>query len=368
MRLCALRAALAATPDANSWVLHDPRAWLGTAFHKLMEAMRSGATPADSERIWNAAIAEAVAAARDHALDRRYLAPERWPSYYLVRQRAFALAAKVSASRRPKGCDVRAFQLREEPLRGPERRFEARGGRLVGRPDYYDGHTLTEYKSSLPDAAWTGAAEILDGFRRQVRLYAVIIAEVFGRWPTSGRVVAASGQVIEVDIDSVACNAEANAALGTLDALNSALTSGKTAEDLAHPSASACSSCPFQILCPAFWRHLGLPGMNDLTEAVLEGVLERLESGPDGDLYTAYITAQSTNGHLNGQQAVVLRESVHGRLAPSDVGSSCRLVSGRARPDGRLGADLSTIVFAVPNLPRLETVLHTAASPIGAAG
>ena len=38
-----------------------------------------------------------------------------------------------------------------------------------------------------------------------------------------------------------------------------------------------------------------------------------------------------------------------------------------ARPDGRLGADLSTIVFAAPHLPRLETALHTAASPVGAA-
>jgi hypothetical protein len=367
MRLCALRAALAATPDANNWVLHEPRAWLGTAFHKLIEAMRSGATTADSERIWNAAIAEAVAAARGHALDRRYLAPERWPSYYLVRQRAFALAGKVSASRRPEELHARAAQLREETRRSPERRFEARDGRLVGRPDYYDGHTLTEYKSSLPDVAWAGAAEIMDGFRRQVRLYAVIIAEVFGKWPTNGRVIAASGQVIEVNIDPIACNAEANAALAALDALNSALTNEKTAEDLANPSASACSSCPFQILCPAFWRHLGLPEMNDLTDAALEGVLERLESGPDGDLYTAYITAQSTSGHLNSQQAVVLRASVHGELAPSNVGSSCRLVGGRARPDGRLGADLSTIVFAVPNLPRLETALETAASSIGAA-
>src|ERR1700722_12211211 len=100
MRLCRLRAALAATPETDRWVLHDPRTWLGNAFHRLMEAMRRGATLADTDAIWSAAIKEAVAAALNHPLDRRFAAAERWPSYFLVRQRAFALAAKVSTSRR----------------------------------------------------------------------------------------------------------------------------------------------------------------------------------------------------------------------------------------------------------------------------
>jgi hypothetical protein len=77
MRLCGLRAVLAATPEAERWVLHDPRAWLGNAFHRLMEAMRRGAAPADTETIWNSAVTEAVAAALNHALDRRFAAPER---------------------------------------------------------------------------------------------------------------------------------------------------------------------------------------------------------------------------------------------------------------------------------------------------
>lgn len=139
MRLCGLRAALAATPEADRWVLHDPRAWLGGAFHRLMEAMRRGATSADAEAIWNAAIAEAAAAALNHPLDRRFSAPERWPSYFLVRQRTLALAAKLVASRKPEGTEVQGAQKSEGLAHGAERRFEARGGRLVGRPDYYDG-------------------------------------------------------------------------------------------------------------------------------------------------------------------------------------------------------------------------------------
>jgi hypothetical protein len=354
MRLCPLRAALATTSEADRWVLHDPRAWLGNAFHRLMEAMRRGTTPRDAEAIWSASIKEAVAAALNHPLDRRFAAPERWPSYYLVRQRAFALAAKVGASCRPDVAGVRTSETSHGPPRGSERRFEARGGRLVGKPDYYDGHILIEYKSSLPDAAWSGAAEIVENFRRQLRLYAVIIAGVSGKWPTSGRIVAASGQTLEVETDPASCNAEADAALAALDALTGALSAGVHPESLALPAASACSGCPFQIICPGFWRQLGHDRMDGFTEAALEGKLRRLEPGPDGDLYTAYVTTRWASRNLNSEQAIVLRKSIHGEVASSDVGSYCRLAGGRVRPDGRLGADFSTVIFAVSNLPTLE--------------
>jgi hypothetical protein len=99
------------------------------------------------------------------------------------------------------------------------------------------------------------------------------------------------------------------------------------------------------------------------TDAALEGVLQRLEPGPDNDLYTAFVTAQSASPHLNSEQAVVLRKSIHGELVLSDVGFSCRLLGGRIRPDGRLGADFSTVVLAVSSLPGLENALHQTAAP-----
>jgi hypothetical protein len=278
------------------------------------------------------------------------------------RQRAFALAAKVGASRGPEGAGVRTGPASHGPPRGPERRFEARGGRLVGRPDYYDGHILTEYKSSLPDAAWPGAAEIVESFRRQLRLYAVIVADALGTWPASGRVVAASGQALEFKIDAAACNAEADAALAELDTLNGALNVGAAPEDLAAPGVSACAGCPFQIICPAFWQQLGHGNLEVYIDAALEGVLERLEPGPDNDLYTAYVTARSASLHLSREQAVVLRKSVHGALVLSDVGASCRLAGGRVRPDGQLGADFSTVVLAVSSLLGLENSLHQTAT------
>jgi len=40
MKLCWLRAGLASCRESASWVLHDPRLWLGTALHSLLEKAR----------------------------------------------------------------------------------------------------------------------------------------------------------------------------------------------------------------------------------------------------------------------------------------------------------------------------------------
>ncbi len=354
MRLCGLRAVLASTLEADRWVLHDPRAWLGTAFHRVMEAAgRNGAAAADAEAVWNAAIANAVAAATSHPLDSRFSIPERWPGYFLVRQRALALASKTAAT--IGAPDAGAGSRASNKTGGAERRLQARGGRLAGRPDRFDAHTITEYKSSLPDPSWSGAEEVIDGFRRQVRLYAVIIAEATGVWPAHGRVVAASGQIIDVPLDPAACGAEADAALAALDTVNRGLAPGTAPEALARPAPLACGGCPFQAICPAFWRWLHGADAQQLADVGADGILQGIELGQDGDLYTAFLALRFSTHQLNVEQSLVLRRSVHGDLTASGPGARWRIVSARLRPDGRLRADISTVVFAVRNLPALTT-------------
>src|SRR5690349_119094 len=97
MRLCPLRAALSTSRDADGWVLHSPRAWLGTAFHRVMAARPSDES--DAELVWDSAIGHLLKTASAHPLDQRFASPERWPGYYLVRQRAIASA--VSGGRVP---------------------------------------------------------------------------------------------------------------------------------------------------------------------------------------------------------------------------------------------------------------------------
>src|SRR5258708_4277652 len=81
MRLCGLRSLFASAVHAQNWVLHDPRAWLGTAFHRVMEAARAPGAPGSLEDVWKDAVDNLAQRAALHPLDRRFTVPEKWPSY-----------------------------------------------------------------------------------------------------------------------------------------------------------------------------------------------------------------------------------------------------------------------------------------------
>jgi hypothetical protein len=356
MRRCGLRAVLAASPEADQWVLHAPRAWLGIAFHAVTRAARSSMEIGDTQRVWDHSIAQAVTAASLHRLDRRFASPERWPSYYLVRQRSLGLALQ---STRPRGGELPRHRnpAGDTSARGTERLYEARGGRLVGRPDYFDGQTITEYKSSLPNAAWPGASALLESYRRQLRLYAAIIFEATAIRPGGARIVAATGEILQVPVEPAECEAEADSAVAALEKLNQDLISSGPVDSIAIPTAENCAGCPFQMICPSFWNRLKECGTEDMPDTAFEGVLESLEEGPDGDLYTSHVRVLAASRPIEPLQPVVLRASVHGRLGVSALGYPCRFVDFFVRPDGRVRAELATLAMATADLPALQKAI-----------
>ena len=118
-------------------------------------------------------------------------------------------------------------------MKGAERRVETRDVRLSGRPDFFDRHTIVEYKSSLPDPSSPRATEVLDGGRRQLRLYAAILADVEKRWPATDRLVTAGGNAKKLTLDPKECKAEAEGALETLAEVDKVLCRGTEPETLA---------------------------------------------------------------------------------------------------------------------------------------
>ena len=348
MRLCRLRAALSINPEADSWVLHSPRAWLGTAFHRLMAG-----PPLDSSEaaiLWDTAIMEICTTASRHRLDSRFANPERWPGYHLVRQRAIASAVEKGGQRSDP--QQRGSPEGSTPLGGSERLLTARSGRLAGRPDHFDSNTVTEYKSALPDPDRAEAASIVDGYWRQLRLYSVLIGEM-GSWPATARIVAASGQVLEEPVIRTACEAEADAAISGLDAMNEALSAGCDWAALASPSQVACGECPYRAICPAFWSWCEAGSWPELREPAACGTLLSVDPGMDGDLYAVNLSLNDRYG-ADGVQSLALRKSVHGDLTGCPRGSTIRVVFANLRPDGRLRAHISTCVFSEADIPELR--------------
>jgi hypothetical protein len=309
--------------------------------------------PADSSEaatLWDTAIAEIRTAASRHCLDTRFANPERWPGYYLARQRAIASAVEKGGRR--SAPHLRRSPGGSTPIGGSERLLTARSGRLAGRPDQFDGIAVTEYKSSLPDPDRAEAASIVDGYRRQLRLYSVLIGEM-GSWPATARIVAASGQVLEEPVNRTACEAEADAAISGLDAMNQALSGGSDSVALANPGQVACGQCPFPAICPAFWSWCEANSWPELQEPAACGTLLSVDPGMDGDLYAVNVSLKGRYG-AGGAQSLALRRSVHGDLTGCPSGSPLRVVFANLRPDGRLRADISTCVFSEADIPELR--------------
>lgn len=353
MRLCRLRGVLAATPAAQEWVLHNPRMWLGRAFHQVMlAAAQPGASACEAEMAWRSAVADAAQAAAEHPLDFRFRCPERWPGYFLVRQRALASATNVKTRARTGYGDKGKFI---DGVRGRERRIETRDGRLAGRPDFYDGHTIVEYKSTLPDKSWPGATNVMDEYHRQLHLYAAILADVENRWPVAARIVEASGQVSEFRLVPEKCKAEAEAALQSLEDVNRELRRVTAPAMLASPDSESCSSCPFQALCPAFWMWLKARSPEVVPAAAAMNLIG-IDMGQDSDLYMAHVEVASSSLPIDQDQAIVLRRSAHGDLTGSPKGTRWRVVSAVIRADARLRANLSTVVLPEKSVPSFRLV------------
>jgi hypothetical protein len=352
MRLCPLRAGLASCHEAASWVLHDPRLWLGHALHALLERARHEQIP-NLEVAWDAEIARSVERIESHQFDRRFSNPSRWPSYFLVRQRAFSSAAALNAARRPSSRTLSEWL----PVHsGTERRLVARGGRLVGRPDRFNRSSVIDIKSNLPDRTTAVGMEIFNRYRRQVQIYAAIIAENFNFWPRKGIIAGASGETAEFDLVPAECDGEADAAVEDLVAWNQTLSSNPTASTIATPSDPSCGSCRYQLICPAFWTWLKQSGLSSTSKApvAVAGLLKSVQLGNDGDLQTITLASVVSTHPGMTEASLVTRRSIHGTLLQSDIGAECRVIGADMRRDGRLTADWPTVLMLSDKIPQID--------------
>ncbi|MBV6425076.1 MAG: hypothetical protein NAOJABEB_02890 [Steroidobacteraceae bacterium] len=140
MRTCLLRAGLSKTSGSSKFVLGNPKAWLGTAYHKVLEKiveidLNQESLDGAVERLWDLAIAAHQQRADVHVLDRRFGSPTTWLGYHVARASVLLRAAELS--------DAPALAVapaKAEPRTGlattiREQEFSAFGGRLLGRPD-----------------------------------------------------------------------------------------------------------------------------------------------------------------------------------------------------------------------------------------
>jgi hypothetical protein len=356
MRTCLLRAALSRAAGQEAYVLGNPKAWLGTAYHKVLERLLSirvkqGEVEVQAERIWQDAIALQHTRMLAHSLNSRFGTPESWAGYYLIHAQMLVQARLLAVP------DEGGHPVGETGESGAvlERRLEAFDGKLVGSPDVVRRPEVIDYKSGvILDFDEHAQKMVLKAaYERQLLIYGFLVHENFGWWPKRGLVLPAEGESAEVSLEPDACKREADAAITLLDAFNAKALSAGSAKSLASASPSACKWCSYKLICESFWSEISPLWASELPGACIEGVLEE----PPQPIHTGEAVSL-TMTILRGTQA-----PGQGRVSPFNLnlhalpsltkGDRVRVSGLRVRPDGILVPTLRTIIIKEGDLPQL---------------
>ena len=270
---CKLQAGLSRVKGASRFVLGNPKAWLGTAYHEVL-ATAGGYSGDDLETVlagaWHAAINREHQRAKNHLLDKRFGKPETWPGYHLVAAMARVRAQELVEARQ----DSPERRPMPEPTTLASRRehnFSGAGGRIVGRPDVVRHNEIVDYKSgNIYDSSTH--EQIKHSYVRQLKLYAFLVNEALGWWPRRAILVPMVGLPVEIEIDPRACEKEARDAVRLLNDYNTLVSRHADISQFANPSPEACQWCPFQSICPCFWDAVE-PSWLDLGTAAIRGIL-----------------------------------------------------------------------------------------------
>lgn len=254
LRTCGLRVAFRVDPRFDGLRKLGLAAALGLVSHELTEAVTRG----QFNEVPLPELDRALAAEWDRRLAEKatQLAeqwplgfippPERWPGYQLTRVRL--LRQLSEQAHRPRAPGKGSWAK-------PEVWLEAPGLALVGRVDRIERSgkdvELIDLKSG-----WAVEDEIRPAHRRQLLIYAYLWQAVSGNWPTKVSVQRLNGLRTTLCVDPQEAVEVATELLGRLQDYNTEVAAGTPPQELAAPSAEACTNCDYRPACLPFLRAL----------------------------------------------------------------------------------------------------------------
>jgi hypothetical protein len=343
-------------------VLGNPKAWLGTAYHEVLEKIAEtnlGEEPIEVavDRLWNQAIAAQQNRAGAHVLDRRFGPPTAWPSYHVARASVLLRAQEIASGFMPPGQPV-TKQVAATGASGTirEQELHAFSGRLIGRPDVIRTEEVIDYKSGAilePDAA--GQTDVVKAsYVRQLRIYGYLVRQTLGWWPKRGVLLPLGGSGVEVALEPSECEREVSEAIILLDSYEGKLRTATAPTDFATPSADGCRWCPYKIICPAFWQASSPAWSGQLDGAAVEGSL----AGEPALIHAGAARGISVNIQAGSEERrrihiAPLNPNTHPPVTRLANGDRVRLVGLRTRDDGVLAPTQRTVLARVADLPAI---------------
>jgi hypothetical protein len=153
------------------------------------------------------------------------------------------------------------------------------------------------------------------GYERQIRIYAGLASERFGRRATRGVLMSMREGVVDVDVDSALVDDEVSAARAALKEYNERVPGPQPAV----PSLDVCVWCPHKARCDAFWDVL----TTDWVPAIGECTTGRITPAPQVAANgLGAIGVKVRDGSIEAGSAIVIAEvpaEILGGLGEDDV-------------------------------------------------
>ena len=363
IRICPLQASLSRISEIRSFILENPKAWLGIAYHEVLEKLWSPLYKDVSDKdlvdhLWGNAINSLQKRASDHPLNKRFSKSEKWPGYNLayacVQLRAQQELAEQSRQDLVRTSTADSFgKIRESDL-------SAMDGKIIGKPDVVIGNEIHDYKSgNIYEETQDGALYLKQGYIRQLLIYGYLVHETRGYCPTKGKLLPMLGEPVEINLNPKRCKLEAVEAVNLLDSFNTKLTHVVDVIKLANPSPSACRWCQFKALCPAFWASVNEGWVDKLGSGAICGFLTQepmqIHSGRAFSLSICVTTGTTATRHVTIAPFDII---VHG-VSNLQNGDAVRIVNLYQRHDYQFSPTIATICILDSECPSITTLAQS---------
>jgi len=310
LRLCFLRL-LFARQSHGTHQARGPYSRLGTIVHQVLAAAANRlfelSDNAAFDQFWQELV-DAEELAMASGPDAHFGPLRHWRGYELVRARTRVAARSLASTTSDQQFIEQEFQSNDGRIRGRPDRVTVRDG-IVAVEDYKTG---VIYESSED----TSAPALKSIYRRQLLIYAYLVHDSLHLWPSTGNVLALSGEQESLSLSKDDAEMVADESVHLLDAYNDAITSTADLESLASPHPAACAGCDYQTKCDPHWKSAS----PDWTSYVsLEGTVLKVQTAGNG--FTALLVdvdrgtvpaGQLIVGQLDRQRFLQLTSVVEG--------------------------------------------------------
>ena len=282
------------------------RTALGRVAHRLTELVLRGHGPEPAERRtwleeeWDRAVADEARTLAEAWAGRLVPPPKRWPGYVATRTRLIRRLTTAVVTTDPAAPHSSGPGGGQPPLPWVERKLSDGQIELYGTPDLVEDRSGSLWVVDLKSGVHQDALDVKQ--RRQLLLYAHLVAKVTGRPVKHAAIVDVRGQETTISVAADEISEQIELLLDSRDAFNNSLRSGAVE---ARPAKDTCRFCPFKVACRSYfeaWQEEW--GSDVLVGTVTEFALPNVAVVSRGDSLTRLILDKAASVNIGDDVAV----------------------------------------------------------------